>query len=753
MAELPGIPNVIPEVRAPTSRVSPGQIAQPYNELAASLDKIGEVLDKDVAQPLATKAGLQAVQRDASGNVTVAQAPIVGDAALAYKRAVKFAALADGEGVARFDDVERRQKYRDNPDAYLAASKKYHDEKVKQYTDVAGPEVGISLGRVISEQTTLTYKGLLNDKSGLDLKRSTERIWAEIGETTNELAGIVAGGGDDTPAFKTRVAKIQRSLSELVDNPLIAYPPEKAKFELDQIKSELGAQATIHRISEIYDKDGEAAALKAADSIRTDPSYNLTAGQRENYANRAIGVINQKRRSQDLTEDTIKGAVDQVNKIVADGDRPTQDRLAALRQAMVQNKNPALESYYRQSVEDMSTVVTWQQMNPAQLSGELSRLDQRIAREGTNERTNALRAVGQRLLTTMNKELAADPLGWANKTGVVPVPLIDFSAPTAKQEMQVRTSIADTVARQYGIAPTYLRPEEVRALQVQTAAGGKPMLDAAKGIADGFGERSGAVLDQVSKDAPVLAHIGGLLSGGLFGGGTQVFANDVAEAEGLKADPEKSKHLPKWVKEPNDRVHQFEDAHRVDQYGDAFLMVPDNGRAAEQSSRAAFIVRSYRNGYDPNSLDIPGSATGKAYNRTLQEGAGASFDTKGNQFGGVTDYSSKGYFPWSASNKVLVPGYIRADKFKDVIGAIRDEDLSKLAIGPQTVGGKPYAARDLQSAIPVATAGGYRFAHGDPASSDPKWVRGEDGNPFVLNLDKLDDVLRARVPGAFSGAR
>jgi hypothetical protein len=55
MVDLPTIPDVVPSLRAPTSGVSPGQIAQPYNEMAANMDKAADVLMKDVAVPLAKK--------------------------------------------------------------------------------------------------------------------------------------------------------------------------------------------------------------------------------------------------------------------------------------------------------------------------------------------------------------------------------------------------------------------------------------------------------------------------------------------------------------------------------------------------------------------------------------------------------------------------------------------------------------------------------------------------------------------------
>jgi hypothetical protein len=42
MVDLPSIPLATPQVRAPQSPVSPGDIAQPYNDLARTLDKSGD---------------------------------------------------------------------------------------------------------------------------------------------------------------------------------------------------------------------------------------------------------------------------------------------------------------------------------------------------------------------------------------------------------------------------------------------------------------------------------------------------------------------------------------------------------------------------------------------------------------------------------------------------------------------------------------------------------------------------------------
>src|SRR6516164_8517985 len=169
MAEAPRLeitPQEIPEAtsRAPESHISTGDIVGPYQQLARGLDKVGEGLDK-MAEPLAEQAGYKAVTRDAQGNIQVDRMPIFGAAGNAYARAIKVAALAEGEGAAKRADIELRQQYRDDPQGYQNAATAFKDKTVQQYQAAAGPEVAQAVGQAIDNTTTYTYRGLLNEKN------------------------------------------------------------------------------------------------------------------------------------------------------------------------------------------------------------------------------------------------------------------------------------------------------------------------------------------------------------------------------------------------------------------------------------------------------------------------------------------------------------------------------------------------------------------------------------------------------------
>jgi hypothetical protein len=283
-------------------------VAQPYEEFARTLDKTAGALDQ-AATGLAEQAGYRAVTRDSAGNVQVQQFPIVGDAAIAFHRAVKTAALADGEGAMKRDEIALRQQFRDNPDGYQTAAEHYKQEKVAQYTQIAGADVGLALGRTIDATTTMTYRGLLNEHERLQLQRADRSMEAGIMSARDDLVAMARGGVTSGPAWDSAMAKVQTLTNERVNNPRLAYPPEQAAYDMQHLQGELKANGFMNVIDQIYknpdpEKGGARAALQAAQSILTDTSVKLTESERQAYYHKAIGEVhaNESLRRQDLYE-------------------------------------------------------------------------------------------------------------------------------------------------------------------------------------------------------------------------------------------------------------------------------------------------------------------------------------------------------------------------------------------------------------------------------------------------------------------
>jgi len=158
---------------APVSHISGAEIAQPYQMLARSLDKLGQGLE-EMATPLAEQAGYRAVTTDDQGNMTVARFPIFGEAGKAYARALKFSALAQADADSKRKDIEISRQYANNPEGYLKAANQYRDNVVQHVSGLAGPEVGLHLKNAIDTTTTYNYRRLWSEQQAT-IKRNFDK--------------------------------------------------------------------------------------------------------------------------------------------------------------------------------------------------------------------------------------------------------------------------------------------------------------------------------------------------------------------------------------------------------------------------------------------------------------------------------------------------------------------------------------------------------------------------------------------------
>jgi hypothetical protein len=339
MPETPRLeitPQDIPEAtsRAPESHISTGDIVGPYQQLARGMDKLGEGLE-DMATTYAERAGAQAVTRDEQGNIHVDRMPIFGRAGDAYARAVRVAALAEGDGAAKRADIELREKYRDDPQGYQNAAQAYKDATVKQYTAAAGPEVGNAVGQAIDNTTTYTYRGLLNEKERLDLQRAENSIKAGREDARNDMMALARGGAPaDGDAMLQAASKYTTLTDELARNPRLAYTQEERAEDLKKLTGDLGGQRYLYHIDETYKDKGYQAAVDDAKDVLTNPRYNgLTETQRQQYYAHAMGEVrvNEAVRRQDVGE--VQNQLRDLKDRVALGQEVTPDEINGVRNA------------------------------------------------------------------------------------------------------------------------------------------------------------------------------------------------------------------------------------------------------------------------------------------------------------------------------------------------------------------------------------------------------------------------------------
>jgi hypothetical protein len=334
-------PSEVVSSQEPRSEISAGEVAAPYQRLGRALDKLGESFEA-VAKPLAERAGYEAVTRDADGNIKVDRMPIFGAAGAAYARAVKVAALAQGEGDAKRADLELREQFRDNPQGYQEAARNFKDKTVQQYQAAAGPEVAQSVGQAIDNTTTLTYRGLLNEKERLDLVHAENSMKAGQESATNDLMACArAGCPQSDPAFRAAIDKYNSLSMERAANPRLAYTQEERAHDLQELQSQLGGQRFLYHIDQVYKDKGYQAAADEAKDVLTNPDYGgLTEQQRQAYNSHALSElrVNEAIRKQDVSE--ARAALDEMKDRVANGDRVEPSEIWALRNTFEKLNNP-----------------------------------------------------------------------------------------------------------------------------------------------------------------------------------------------------------------------------------------------------------------------------------------------------------------------------------------------------------------------------------------------------------------------------
>lgn len=362
------------------------------------------------------------------------------------------------------------------------------------------------------------------------------------------------------------------------------------------------------------------------------------------------------------------------------------------------------------------------------------------AKGGATAPDGAVIAFAEEQLTKQRTALNTDQLGFAASKRLIPaVAPLDFQGFTASNDpaaagvlaaqFRDRTAQAQAVGAEMSRSPQFLRPDEKARLAEVVDQGGDKALALAGAIVKGAGPDAGNVLKEISNDAPLLAQSGLIIANG----GSMSAARDAMEFNRLKANKLDPVTAAPTISGPASR----------DIIGTAYSRVPEAAGNVRVMANAIAGARITRAGVDPK-----GSEADTIYKRALQEAAGASF-VGDVQYGGLSSYST-GF--WGTKAQTVVPPGLRADAFRDVIRSITDADLQGLAVPPQTSDGKPYTAREISRAFPVATAGGYRLALGNPASDKPLFVRGADGKPFTLSFD---DVIKIapRVPGALLGGQ
>lgn len=382
------------------------------------------------------------------------------------------------------------------------------------------------------------------------------------------------------------------------------------------------------------------------------------------------------------------------------------------------------------NLDFMDGLADWQKAHvaakPEVIDAQIAAMQQKIQKEGASEAALTTLDVMEGLRDEMKKGLADDPLAWANRAGVAVVEPLDFSdSGKLAASLTERVADASAIAKHYGIAPKYFTAAETDGLKKMLKATPLALPSIVSSLSAGFGSATPQALAEISKDAPLLAHVAGLTNAT----GSQRVAVEVAEVLDRRNQDGYKSTLP-----PAGKLQSAASSA----LGASLIVLPGTMAGTMETATALFEARALARGVDMEQFDTEGSPARTLFTDALDEVLGAT-RRDGVKYGGVTEVNGL---------ETVAPPDVAADSLQEMVANISADDLLfQKAIG--SANGIPIRPQDLQGGQLVMTGQGkYRIALGDVAGGDPRYVPSAAGGYFELDLGMLKrtQMTRGREP-------
>ncbi|MEX0852408.1 MAG: hypothetical protein WD036_03875, partial [Bauldia sp.] len=421
----------------------------------------------------------------------------------------------------------------------------------------------------------------------------------------------------------------------------------------------------------------------------------------------------------------VEKTIGKVTRLLEGGYRVPPEERAVLK-AQVQNLgDPAVAGAFGQ----FETMANWQARaslrTPEEVAAEIAGFERQVEAQGATPADVDMLELMRGLHSRMTAGLEADPLGWAERTKGFAIDALDFSSPQSlSASLSARQADAHAVARSYGRRPKFFRPGEAAALNRSIAENPDLLLGFATSLNQALGEDTVAALEEISEDAPVVAHAAGIA----IASGSERVLETTAEALKLRAiEGYEPVTMPPASRRTATAVA----------VGNALLWRPDMEASAMKHAELLFEVKARNARLDPK--ENPPLAAG-LWGEALDEALGANGER-----GGIGVVNGQ---------ETVLPATMTGAEVQDLIAGITEDEIAAL---PETFSatGVPLRAAELSRARLFAVGEGrYRVALGDPLTGDPQWVMSPAGDYWELDLAGLRGVAtRARraLPGGMMG--
>ena len=450
-------------------------------------------------------------------------------------------------------------------------------------------------------------------------------------------------------------------------------------------------------------------------------------------------------------EAAVKMMVDRAAKVATEGRMLPDAERAATERALSASGSKELAAQYQIATATAQETAVLRTARPDQIQAYAVQLKAEIAAAGqkaTPEQLARADAV-DKLAKHVNERLDKDMLAWGQEIGAIPdLPEID-PARMDDEALQARREAANFMAARYGREPQFFSERERDLFATALKKGGDGALAALGQMSLVFKEDMAAAMRELSPKSPEAA-----TAGWLFAGINPEAAREIMATVARRNDPNY-----KGAKGP---ARSQSEAAAQAVLGDTFARFPQQQR--DSVLMAADALYEARNKATPDKYDET------IYKDAVLAVIGQRKNADGKVFGGPVP-TRTGYL-WGGDKMILLPPNWRADTWRQTLESVTAHDLAEAGLPlPADHAGKPLSAVKIANARLVQIGDGkYRVSLGDPdVPGDEKWVRAiphdmkpgsaksdaaaplNEPVPFEIDLNKLEPVLRKRMPTQFWG--
>lgn len=503
-----------------------------------------------------------------------------------------------------------------------------------------------------------------------------------------------------------------------------------------------GFDPTTGQYTGVLSRDGSHAfvapegAYDGAGPGYEGPYKNLSFEQRN-------ALIGELKSQHDKVRRSLIDEIESVEKVAVSG-RVTPD-IGVLQAKVRDFDDPALAA--RMTFATTKAVITdeMRRMTPQQAANRVGQMREAVGATATPEQVGLLEHM-QKVADSVTAEVNKDPLAWSKEIGA-PVEQLAFDRP---ETLKKRAEVAVGISQRYGKPVRLFTNIERDALAEDFKSGGDRLYNTASVMAKEWGpELTTQAMREVSEKAPEAAVAGYLVANNV----NVQAARDITTALKRRQDPNyKPAKLSREKAEPI-ALDALQDVYRnfPPQQRDSILTAAD----------AIYETRIAGKEEDP-----------AVYKAALMEVIGQRKDGAGNVYGGPVSGKQGWFGAYQREKMFLLPPSYRADTWKGVLEAASANDLLRAGmLPPADASGRPISmARVANAKLVQVGPAQYVVSMGDPDSPGKEdWIMttpmprrqdltdaeaslpptGTPRRPFVLDLNRLEAVMRPKLPGAF----